>query len=150
MKGIILIDVPENLIGQEVSIYFKDIFTKTATILPGDIDKPKGEWIPIDDKDEIYDQIYRCSLCGHDMIAGIENRYCPHCGYPMNIDEEEKCENCKYFHRLMHNFKLGSGFERSFACDELFHREGIKEPFLQEVKDPERKCKMYEPKEWNI
>ena len=29
----------------------------------------------------------------------------------------ERCENCKFFHKLKHNFQVGKGFEESFACN---------------------------------
>jgi len=34
-----------------------------------------------------------------------------------------KCEDCKYFHRLKHNFKQFKGFEESSCCIALT-REG--------------------------
>lgn len=28
----------------------------------------------------------------------------------------ERCETCKYYRRLKHNFKHGKGFDESYAC----------------------------------
>ena len=37
------------------------------------------------------------------------------------IEREKICEKCAHFHRLKHNFKIGTGFEESNCCDVLLH-----------------------------
>ena len=54
---------------------------------------------------------------------------------------EERCEFCKYFHNLEHNFKKGVGFEESHCCDVLLHIEdgtGL----VQET-EPTGMCEMF-------
>ena len=48
-----------------------------------------GEWLDAGKGfDEWYARLYKCSLCGGEMI-GCDWHFCPHCGQPMNAKEEE-------------------------------------------------------------
>lgn len=62
------------------------------------------------------------------------------------MTQEERCENCAYYHRLKHNFKKGIGFEESHCCDVLFHmpdsNDGSAKPWIQEVY-PFNRCEMF-------
>ena len=56
----------------------------------------------------------------------------------------ECCTNCKHFHRLKYNFKVGEGFQESFACDALLHLpDSDSKAWIQEVK-PEDRCEFWE------
>ena len=55
---------------------------------------------------------------------------------------DERCENCKYFCRLKHNFQVGRGFEDAYACFVMMHGKG----WMQEVK-PNEMCEMFVKKE---
>lgn len=51
--------------------------------LPSVKPQPKnGEWIDTDDTDEWWGGIYRCSICGEEMIGRYS--YCPGCGAEMD------------------------------------------------------------------
>ena len=54
----------------------------------------------------------------------------------------ERCENCKWYHRLKHNFQTGEGFEESHACDLLLHMDKNSEGWIQEV-EPGGMCEMF-------
>lgn len=54
----------------------------------------------------------------------------------------ECCSECKYFHKLKHNFKQGEGFEESYCCNVLVHGDG----WIQEV-TPTSMCEMFTRKE---
>ncbi len=52
-------------------------------------------------------------------------RICYYMGENRCVDNEdaisrqatmERCETCKYYRRLKHNFKHGKGFDESYAC----------------------------------
>ena len=45
----------------------------------------KGKWLYTGSEDEWYGQIFRCSLCGSEMM-GEELNYCPKCGHPMEME----------------------------------------------------------------
>lgn len=45
----------------------------------------------------------------------------------------EKCEYCKFFHRLKHNFERGKGFEESHCCTAWIELEPILDSWVQEV-----------------
>lgn len=60
-----------------------------------------------------------------------------------------RCENCRWFHRLKHNFKVGKGFEKGYACDVLLHtEESDGEGWIQEVV-PDEMCEMFEERKVN-
>lgn len=40
------------------------------------------------------------------------------------MPHEESCQNCKWMHKLEHNFQTGVGFQKSYACIALLHCEG--------------------------
>ena len=63
------------------------------------------------------------------------------------------CENCRFFHRLKHNFERGKGFTEAHCCDVIMHLpneksfiEGTVEPWIQEVKADDM-CEMFTEKE---
>lgn len=56
------------------------------------------------------------------------------------FDREERCEICKYYHPLKHNFQIGKGYEESYCCDVLFRQYG--DGWILEV-DPNGMCEMY-------
>lgn len=62
---------------------------------------------------------------------------------------KECCENCKFYHRLKHNFQKGKGFQESYACDVLMYLPDSKhtgdfnvDPWIQEV-DTHGMCEMF-------
>lgn len=58
--------------------------------------------------------------------------------------EDEKCENCKYYHVLKHNFKQYVGFEESHCC--TYFRDNLEDNdvdwFIIEVK-PDSMCEVF-------
>ena len=52
--------------------------------------EPKqGEWVATDNTDEWYGPVYKCSICGSEVICDCDN-YCPNCGARMKgerVDE---------------------------------------------------------------
>ena len=69
------------------------------------------------------------------------------CGYDrallLVVNMEERCELCKHFKRLKHNFKRGKGFENSYCCDVLFNLpEDDTEAWVQEV-PPRGMCELF-------
>ena len=59
----------------------------------------------------------------------------------MTFDKDkERCELCKHYNRLKHNFKKGIGFEESHACTVW-----VEEDYVQEV-EPTSMCEMFERK----
>lgn len=57
------------------------------------------------------------------------------------------CKNCRYYHRLKHNFEVNKGFEKSFCCDVLM--KGEPGGWIQEV-SPDDRCKMFTRKETEV
>lgn len=55
-----------------------------------------------------------------------------------------RCENCKFFHKLKHNFQQDKGFEKSFACDVLLHFDED-EGWIQQI-EPGDHCEMFAEK----
>lgn len=55
---------------------------------------------------------------------------------------EDRCELCKYYKRLKHNFRKGEGFELSYCCDVLYHLDDNEGAWVQEV-TPEDMCEMF-------
>ena len=49
------------------------------------VERKKGKWVDIHDREEWYGDQYRCSLCGKVTIDN--GLYCPHCGAEMEIEE---------------------------------------------------------------
>ena len=62
---------------------------------------------------------------------------------------EEKCNNCKFFHNLKHNFEVGKGYENSSCCV-LFTKDSKDgdeyDSFVVEV-TPDSICEMFARKE---
>ena len=58
---------------------------------------------------------------------------------------KEKCENCRYFHPLQHNFKVNIGYESSYACDIWLH-DGSRKGWIQEVRKDDM-CEMFTERE---
>lgn len=61
---------------------------------------------------------------------------------------DERCEKCKYFHKLKHNFQVGKGFDESFACDVWLHvadENGkiSEDAWIQET-EPNAMCEMFD------
>ena len=106
-----------------------------------DYELPEGSILYTYDLDEHC----KCAACGADMIYGkgyssleIEEPdrglgycICADCqnkererreAYRKKKMKEERCENCKYFSELAHNFEFGEGFDHSFCCT-LFANE---------------------------
>ena len=54
----------------------------------------------------------------------------------------ERCEICKHYHRLKHNFIRGTGFAESHCCDVLLHYEPDDEGWVQEV-SPNDMCELF-------
>lgn len=54
------------------------------------------------------------------------------------------CVNCKYYHRMKHNFEVNKGFEESHCCDVLM--KGEPGGWIQEVA-PNDMCEMFTRKE---
>jgi len=52
---------------------------------------------------------------------------------------DERCELCKYYHTLKHNFRQGVGFEESHCCT-IFHDNP--DGFVVEV-EPGSRCEMF-------
>ena len=54
-----------------------------------------GKWIDLHDEDVLYEQTYKCSVCGECFVLETgtpqenEYNYCPHCGAKMNRKEEK-------------------------------------------------------------
>ena len=44
----------------------------------------RGKWIDLHTKEEIYGEMYRCSVCGDFDFGG---RFCPNCGADMRSDD---------------------------------------------------------------
>lgn len=57
---------------------------------------------------------------------------------------KECCKNCINFHRLEHNFKVGKGYEESYACDMLLQFEDG--DLIVEVSE-DGMCEMFTAKE---
>ena len=60
-----------------------------------------------------------------------------------------KCENCKYFHELKHNFRRSEGFRTSSCCIALTRCEGdvdSYDSFVVEV-DKDDMCEMFTERE---
>ena len=53
----------------------------------------------------------------------------------------ERCQNCKYFRDLKHNFKTGQGFEKSHACV-VWEYCDDSVGWIQQV-DPDDMCEMF-------
>ena len=51
-------------------------------------DRPQGEWVATDDTDEWYGGVYKCNICGSEVIGGCDN-YCPNCGARMKGADDE-------------------------------------------------------------
>ena len=66
-------------------VHFNDIVKITSELkeLPS-ITPQTGKWIETDDADEVYGDIYKCSVCGLLEVCGNDDRYCPRCGAKMN------------------------------------------------------------------
>ena len=59
---------------------------------------------------------------------------------------ESKCENCRYFHMLKHNFEVGKGYEISSCCIALTRvceNPSMYEAFVVEV-DKDSECELFE------
>lgn len=56
--------------------------------------------------------------------------------------QEERCEICKWYHKLKHNFERGEGFTESHCCDVLLHISE-EDGWVQEV-NPNGMCEMFE------
>lgn len=51
--------------------------------------EPKqGEWVATDVTDEWYGLVYKCNLCGSEVIGGCDN-YCPNCGVKMKGADDD-------------------------------------------------------------
>ena len=77
------------------------------------------------------------------------NDYCKEfCRYAVEIAIENEanktCFNCRYSHRLKHNYVKGKGFEESYCCDVIrYLPDNNGEYWIQEV-SPNDICEMYE------
>ena len=53
-----------------------------------------GKWIDLHDEDVLYEQIYKCSVCGKCFVLETgtpqenEYNYCPNCGAKMDGEED--------------------------------------------------------------
>jgi len=57
-----------------------------------------------------------------------------------------KCENCKFFKKLKHNFKVGVGYESSYCCDVLIKMaEDNEVGWIQEV-EKDSYCELFDKK----
>lgn len=54
----------------------KESFMLITTLLKEN-DKPKGKWKPTSIKDERWDELYECPVCG---CEDFYSDYCPNCG----------------------------------------------------------------------
>jgi len=54
----------------------------------------------------------------------------------------ECCKNCIYFHRLKHNFQVGTRFEESTCCDVWVQIEPTEDSWIQEV-PAQGMCELY-------
>lgn len=45
----------------------------------------------------------------------------------------EQCSECRFYHRLKHNFELGKGFEESHCCTVWIELEPILDSWVQEI-----------------
>lgn len=54
--------------------------------------------------------------------------------------ETERCENCAFYSELTHNFKLGTGFEKSHCCVYFVCRQ--QEGYAIEV-HPNDRCEVF-------
>jgi rubrerythrin len=67
-------------------VHFDDMVKITSELkeLPS-ITPSTGTWIETDDDDEIFGQVYKCSICGLLEVCGNGDDYCPKCGSKMNV-----------------------------------------------------------------
>lgn len=70
-------------------------------------------------------------------------------------DIKKRCENCKSYRRLKHNYKVGTGYEDSYCCLALLKlNDGVLQypdedgtvAWVQEV-EPDSMCEMFVPRE---
>lgn len=57
----------------------------------------------------------------------------------------ECCGRCMFIHRMKHNLEKGKGFQESYACDVLMHRDDGEDGWIQEV-TPQGMCEMFKEK----
>ncbi len=62
------------------------------------------------------------------------------------MNDQERCENCKYFRRLKHNFEYDVGYEESHCCVMFYHE---KNGFILEV-TPDGMCEMFTTKNGDV
>ena len=96
------------------------------------------------------DPLWSCPRCGNGKhVYGIESPYrenkCKDCGLELRYPSDDKCVNCKYFHRLKCDFKTGWGFKESSCCIALTRcNEDIDDydSFVVECRENDR-CEMF-------
>jgi len=72
------------------------------------------------------------------IVVGCKlNREPDRCGEDEDV---ERCELCRNYHRLKHNFTRGEGFEESHCCDLWGNDE---DGWIQEV-TPNGMCEMFQ------
>ena len=59
---------------------------------------------------------------------------------------EPRCVDCRFFHKLKHNFEVGKGFEESHCCTIMLEHDfepSVKDiTWVQEVEEDSR-CEMF-------
>lgn len=62
--------------------YSKTQIDNAPTIEP---QRPKGKWIPVDDREIPYGLLFKCSQCGTEVIVNdaLEHNFCSECGCQM-------------------------------------------------------------------
>jgi hypothetical protein len=56
---------------------------------------------------------------------------------------EPRCADCRFFHKLKHNFEVGKGYEESHCCTIMLEHETPQDiTWVQEVEEDSR-CEMF-------
>jgi hypothetical protein len=59
---------------------------------------------------------------------------------------EPRCVDCRFFHKLKHNFEVGKGYEESHCCTIMLEHETPQDiTWVQEVEENSR-CEMFTEK----
>lgn len=45
-----------------------------------------GKWQPMNERNEIYGDVYMCDNCGHGFVICENFHYCPNCGAKMDLE----------------------------------------------------------------
>ena len=61
--------------------YLDDVLDRQPTIVAEPV--RLGKWQPMNERNEIYGDVYMCDNCGHGFVICENFHYCPKCGAKM-------------------------------------------------------------------